>query len=92
MEIESIEKETLDVMLESVKNLKIRIQNHFSQCSKLNLKQWLDAQEVCMILNISPRTLKSYREAGKIGFSQVNYKIFYKADEIQRFLNELNLK
>ncbi len=49
---------------------------------------WLDNQDVCTLLNISKRTLQYYRNTGKISFSQVNNKCYYKASDIEKLLND----
>lgn len=43
--------------------------------------------EVCALLNISDRTLKTLRDNRQIGFSQVGRKVFYTAEDIQRYIN-----
>jgi len=52
----------------------------------LALKDWLDGQEVCEILDITKRTLQSYRDRGIIPFSRIQYKIFYKPEDVERLL------
>lgn len=49
--------------------------------------KWLDNQDVCNILNISKRTLQYYRNNGKISFSQINSKCYYKASDVEKLLN-----
>ncbi len=56
MEIESIEKKTLDEMFCRLKVLENLISSQCNQHLRVKLNQWLDAQDVCMILNISSRT------------------------------------
>lgn len=51
-----------------------------------SLNEWLDAQDVCDILNIGPRTLQTYRKNGKIGFSMIDRKIFYKPCDVEKIL------
>ena len=51
-------------------------------------KEWLDAQEVMFILNISARTLQFYRDNSKIPFSKFNGKFFYKRSDIETILNQ----
>ena len=48
------------------------------------LKKWLDNQDVCLILNISKRTLQAYRDNGTLPYSQVNHKIYYKPTDIEQ--------
>lgn len=50
--------------------------------------EWLDNEDVCRLLNVSKRTLQSYRDSGKLEFSQINHKIYYKQKDIEAFLNE----
>ena len=47
----------------------------------------LDNQEVCLMLQISKRTLQSYRDTGKIPFSMIGHKCYYKESDITELLN-----
>lgn len=47
---------------------------------------WMDNQDVCELLHISKRTLQHYRDSGKLPFSQIGAKIYYKASDIDAFL------
>lgn len=49
---------------------------------------WMDNQDVCALLHISKRTLQHYRDSGKLPFSQVGAKIYYKATDVDKFLEE----
>jgi hypothetical protein len=53
---------------------------------------WMDNQDLCELLHISKRTLQHYRDSGKIPFSQVGAKIYYKAKDIDDFLHSHYLK
>lgn len=48
---------------------------------------WLDISDVCRLLNISKRTLQSYRDNKVLPFSQVGGKIYFKAADIQKHLD-----
>lgn len=50
--------------------------------------KWLDNQDVCNLLNISYRTLQYYRNTGKLSFSQINSKCYYKASDVEKLLND----
>lgn len=50
--------------------------------------EWLDNEDLCRLLNVSKRTLQSYRDTGKLPFSQINHKVFYKQKDVKAFLNE----
>lgn len=48
--------------------------------------QWLDNQDVCMILKISKRTLQYYRDSRIIPYSQIGKKCFYKVSDVEKLL------
>jgi hypothetical protein len=48
---------------------------------------WMDNQDVCELLHISKRTLQHYRDTGKIPYSQIGAKIYYKSSDVDVFLN-----
>jgi hypothetical protein len=50
--------------------------------------EWLDNQDVCQILKISKRTLQSYRDNGVLPYSQFGNKIYYRASDIKKHLED----
>ena len=50
-------------------------------------KRWLTSEEVCHILSISKRTLQSYRDRGTLPYAQIGRKIYYKASDIDDYLD-----
>jgi len=56
------------------------------------LQKWLDNQDVCQMLNISKRTLQTYRDNGTLPYSQINHKMYYKPKDIERVLSQLKNK
>ena len=54
--------------------------------SKSELNEWLDNQDVCMLLNISPRTLQTLRDNGTLAYSQINHKTYYKPQDVEKAL------
>ena len=53
---------------------------------------WLDGKAVCHLLNISTRTLQSYRDNGTLSYSQYGRKLYYKASDIQEHLERNYIK
>jgi len=47
---------------------------------------FLNNQEFIELLNISKRTAQSWRDEGKISFSQIGSKIYYKMSDVQMLL------
>ena len=52
--------------------------------------QWLDIQDVCLLLKISKRLLQQWRSTTppRIPFAQFQNKIWFKASDVQAFLEE----
>ena len=51
--------------------------------------QWCAVNEaICRRLGISKRTLQSYRDTGKIPFSMIGHKCYYKQSDLQTMLEK----
>jgi hypothetical protein len=53
------------------------------------LQEWLDNQEVCEILNVSKRTLQTYRDNDRLPFTQIDRKMYYKPADVEALLNSV---
>ena len=47
---------------------------------------FLDNEEFIKMLKISRRTAQTWRDEGKISFSQVGNKIYYKLSDVEKFI------
>lgn len=45
-------------------------------------------KDVMMLFDVTPNTLKNYRNTGQLGFSKVGDKYFYTPDDIALFLSK----
>ena len=59
--------------------------------SKSELDEWLDNQDVCILMNISDRKLLSLRQKGLIPFSRIDRKVYYNKEDILNYMRN-NLK
>ena len=50
--------------------------------------KWLSGREVCALLGISIRSLQNYRDSGKLGYSQIGNKLYYKSVDIETLVTE----
>ncbi|MDN3674287.1 helix-turn-helix domain-containing protein [Flavobacterium branchiarum] len=50
--------------------------------------KWLDQQEACQLLNISKRTLQTYRAKGILGATQINRKTYFRLSEVELLMQE----
>ena len=51
-------------------------------------QSFIDNKTFLQIMGVSQRTGQSWRDEGKIAFSQVGNKIYYKMEDIEKFLEE----
>ena len=49
-------------------------------------REWIEGKTLAASLNISLRTLQTLRERGKLSFSTVEKKVYYKVAEVQKLL------
>lgn len=50
------------------------------------LEDWLDNQDVMLMLHISSRTLQTLRSNGTLPYSRIGNKLYYRKQDIQRLL------
>ena len=79
------------------KELQNKLEKITSQLDRLEKQnalseKWLDNQDVCLILKVSTRTLQNYRDKGILPFSQISNKIYYKASDIEKHLENNYVK
>ena len=86
MEVVIIEKKTFEALLAGVETLTGKVSALCSRCNDKQMQKWLDGEEVCRLLRISPRTLQSLRDNRVIGCTQINRKFYYKPEEIKRLM------
>lgn len=85
MEIIAIEKKTFEAVERAFERFIVCMDELCTGHTK-RLSKWLDNGEVCRLLNISKRTLQTYRDNGILPYSQINHKIFYKSSDIEMLL------
>jgi hypothetical protein len=86
MEVISIERSTYEELLTSFNSFVAQMKAMASRGNDKKLGDWLDNQDVCQMLNISPRTLQTLRDNGTLAYSQINRKLFYKPVDVERIL------
>ncbi|KAA6348327.1 hypothetical protein EZS27_004217 [termite gut metagenome] len=85
MEIVNIEAKTFEAMLSKFESFATKME-HLCRLYGNKESEWLDNQDVCMLLNISPRTLQTLRDNGTLAYSQINHKTYYKPQDIEKVL------
>lgn len=90
MEIVAIEKRTFEQMMQRFEDFTKQV---YTLCGKNRSNEnWLDNRQVCELLKISLRTLQTYRDTGVLPYSQIGRKCYYKAADIEQFINQASTK
>ena len=89
MEIVNVEARTFEAMMTRFESFAARVESLCSENGEKTLKQWLDGQEVCEILGISPRTLQTFRDSGKIPYTRIEHKMYYRPQDVEQLILKL---
>ena len=87
MEVISIERSTYEELLTSFNSFVAQMKAMASRGNDKKLGDWLDNQDVCQMLSISPRTLQTLRDNGTLAYSQINRKVYYKPEDVESILH-----
>ena len=64
------------------------IQSQLNSKNDPKKETFLDNQEFLLLMKISKRTAQTWRDEGKISFSQFGSKIYYKLSDVEKLLQE----
>ena len=85
MNFNVIEEATVNQILTDLKEIKTILNKRHTQTLS---DQWLDVKESCKYLKVSSRSLQTYRDEGRIPFSQIGHKIYFKVTDLDNYLNK----
>ncbi len=88
MEIVIIEKQAFEAFMAEVSSLTKKVNRLCARGSERQLKKWMDGEEVCRLLRLSPKTLQGMRDRGAVACSQVGRKFYYRTEDVERLLSE----
>lgn len=88
MNVITIESEAFAQIMAKLKSLEERFVELKMEADTPLSERWIGNEEVMSLLGISKRTLQTYRNENKIGFSQIGSKIYYKAADVEMFLKK----
>lgn len=86
MQVITIESQAFQKIVDQLEAIQQKLNKEKSTTPLSDI--WMDNQDVCELLHISKRTLQHYRDTGKLPYSQIGAKIYYKASDIDGFLTE----
>jgi len=89
MEFVIIELKTFEAMMERFESFVEKVEKLVERNKSREMDGWLDNQDVCLILNVNPNTLQFLRDKRKLAYTKYNRKMYYKPEDVERFMNNL---
>lgn len=83
MEIVSIERQVFERMVAKFEAYVRRVDEICRDNDEKRMGGWLDNQDVCRMLDISPRTLQTLRDNGTLAYSQICHKTYYRPEDVE---------
>ncbi len=83
MEAVILSKDQYNELVHKIEETKSLIENS----NKSPKETFVDNQQFLFLMGISKRTAQSWRDEGKIAFSQIGSKIYYKMEDVTKMLN-----
>lgn len=88
MEIVSIEAKAFEEMNNALYSL-IQIAQSRNEPACKRLDEWIDNQEACIMMDISPRKLQTLRCTGAIPYSKLDRKVYYRKTDIIQYMESI---
>ena len=85
MDIIAIKSKTFEQMKERFKGFSNQVKDLCGD--NQDKEQWLGNEDVCALLQISLRTLQSYRDSGMLPFSLIGRKCYYMVSDMQQLID-----
>jgi len=87
-----IDKVTFERMLSGFENLAEKVERLCREHGDLGEREWLDSNDVCRLLGISPRTLQTMRENGTLAYTKISHKVYYKPEDVKAVFPSVGMK
>lgn len=88
MDLIAIEKESFDSFKKKLEQIASLAPKMPSTNTLFIEQEWVEGKELAASLNLSPRRLQHLRENGKLSFSTIGKKIYYRISEVKVLLEQ----
>ena len=92
MEVVVIDKATFERMLSGFEIFAEKVERLCREQEDLGEKEWLDSNDVCRLLCISPRTLQTMRENGTLAYTKISHKVYYRPEDVKAVFPVVEMK
>ena len=92
MEVVVIDKATFERILSEFENFARKVERLCREHEDLGEREWLDSDDVCRLLGISPRTLQTMRENGTLAYTKISHKVYYRPEDVKAVFPVVEMK
>ena len=92
MEVVVIEKATFERMLSGFEDFAKKVERLCREHEDLGEREWLDSDDVCKLLCVSPRTLQTMRENGTLAYTKISHKVYYRPEDVKAVFSVVGMK
>ena len=82
MEVVIIERKAFEALMADVSSLTEKVNRLCGSEKDRSMAKWMDNEEVCRLLRLTPRTLQTMRDKGLIACSQIGKKFYYRREDV----------
>ena len=87
-----ISKDVFEEMVGKFNRFSDRVNEILGKREEGRLSRWMDNQDVCQQLRISPRTLQTLRDNGTLAFTKIGNRTYYRPDDVERVVGNVEDK
>ena len=88
MDIIAIEKESFDSFKKELERIASLVPKQPYSKTLFIEQEWIEGKELATSLNLPPRRLQHLRESGRLSFSTIGKKIYYRISEVRSLLEQ----
>lgn len=92
MDIVGIERESFNSFKQKLERLAEITKKQAVPITSSIEQEWIENKELANSLNVKSRYLQSLRERGKLGFSTIGKKIYYRINDVKNLIEKENSK
>ena len=81
-------EDDMSKLIDKIEGLSMEMKEMANKAINPMKERWIDNDEACSLLRVSPRTLQNYRDKGVLPYSMIRGKVFFKASDIEAVLEE----
>lgn len=89
MDIVNIDAELFEKMLSKFEDFINRMETLCHLHTDKAVGDWLDNQDVSLLLNVSYRTLQTLRDNGTLPFTKINRKAYYRPKDVEEIISHV---